>query len=352
MRFIALGRTQWLHDSIRACVSAGHEAGLILTAPPAPEYTAGPEDFERLARELGCPCALIAGGLDETSRGLMRDARASVAISVNWPVVLSESVLGLLPRGVVNAHMGDLPRFRGNACPNWALLLGETAVVVTLHRMSTELDAGPVLLQKSCPISEDTYIGDIYRFAGDVLPRMFVDVLDGLERGDLAEQPQAADPAASLRCFPRLPRDGAIDWSRPAREIHRLVRASSRPFAGAYTYLGLERVIVWRARPEPLPGPCIGVPGQVIERRSDGKVAVLTGAGVLLLEEVQTGADPCSRPADWLTSCRMRLGLDVEQELTALRARLLQLEDPLERTQAERRPGEPRGAIGPKTNPS
>src|SRR3954464_12292154 len=130
-----------LYTGIEACVSAGHEPRLIATAPAAPEYDVVERDFERLAGELGCPyfCDTRLDGPDRLE--LLQRAGADVAISVNWPTVIGSAARSPFAHGVLNAHAGDLPRYRGNACPNWAILQGEDRVVVTVHVMADELDA-------------------------------------------------------------------------------------------------------------------------------------------------------------------------------------------------------------------
>lgn len=123
----------------------------------------------------------------------------------------------------------------------------------------------------------------------------------------LEPRPQPEDPSLFLRCFPRTPEDAEIDWRRSAEEIGRLVRASSEPFAGAFTHLNGERLTVWRARAGQLSYPWAGVPGQVAEIDStSGEAAVLTGGGVLFLEEVETPSTGRGRPAGLIRSTRLR----------------------------------------------
>jgi len=291
LRVAALGRTAFLHDAILACRDAGHEVVLIGTAPAAPEYTRTEDDFERLAQEIGCPFFCDARINQPRCIELARGSRAEAAISVNWPTLIAPEMLSVFPHGVINAHAGDLPRFRGNACPNWAILMGEERVVLTLHLMTPGLDDGPILLKRPFPIGPDTYIGDVYRFMGEAIPAMFAEAVSGLEKGTITPVPQPEDSALSLRCFPRRPEDAEIDWGRTAHEIGRLVRASAEPFAGAYSHLEGERVVIWRARPGELSGPWVGVPGHVATvDRGSGSASVLTGNGVLILEEVETAS--------------------------------------------------------------
>jgi methionyl-tRNA formyltransferase len=276
MRFAALGRTRMLLDAITTCVQAGHECVHVATAPAAPEYDVGPDDFAALARRLGA------------SFGELEPRGAEIAISVNWPALIPGDVRARFPGGILNGHAGDLPRFRGNAAPNWAILLGERRVVATVHEMADELDAGPILVQRALEIDESTYIGDVYAFLERTFPALFAEALDGLEVGTLGPRPQAGEP---LRCYPRRPEDGELDWRLGAVALARLVRASAEPFAGAYGWLEGERTTVWRAHAAPLREPSAGICGQVIARRPEtGEVDVLTGDGRLVLEEVETAA--------------------------------------------------------------
>ncbi len=333
MKFAALGRTHLLFESIKLCLREGHQAVLIGTAEASPEYTVTASDFQHLASEVGCPFFLASGLLSAHQRRLLKESGAEIVISINWPTLLPTAVLNLPRYGVLNAHAGDLPRFRGNACPNWAILAGERQIVLTVHRMIRELDAGPILLQKAIPLSTETRIGDVYAALSEIVPQAFLDALNGIADGSVREHPQSEHLADSLRCFPRLPVDGEIDWKQPAEYIHRLVRASSEPFAGAYTYLGEERVIVWKAHVEQLPYPFLGVPGQIIERRAQtGAALVLTGDGVLALEEIESppGSGRIS-PTTLLISTRLRLGLDVASVISDLRARIVTLEHAITR---------------------
>lgn len=327
MKVAAFGRTQWLYNSIQALADQGHQIVLIGTCSAAPEYSVGEEDFEALAEQFNanffCDAAINQGRYLE----MMRESGAEVAISVNWLTLIGQSVLDQFPHGVINAHMGPLPRFRGNATPGWAILLGEDEVVVTLHHMVVELDAGPILLQRSVPLGDEVYIGDVYRFVDENIPSMFVEVVDGLEQGTIVPREQPDDPALSLRCFPRLPRDSELDWSESAESLARLVRASAEPFSGAYTYEGTKKIVVWRAYASQLDFPYVGAPGQVVWRnRTSGEVAVLARSGILVLQEVEDDTGTRSPAASLVKSMRTRFGMDYSLLIAQLEKRIAELE--------------------------
>lgn len=309
-------------------MARGHELVLVGTAPAAPEYTVGPAEFAALAEDAGAAYFCDAAVNRPEYVELAGASGAAVAISVNWPTLIGAEMLARFEHGVVNAHAGDLPRFRGNATPNWAILAGEDRVVLSLHRMVEELDAGPILAQRAFPLTDATYVADVYRFLAQAVPELFVEVLDGLEAGTIVARDQPDGPELSLRCFPRQPGDGEIDWSRPAVDLARLVRASAEPFAGAYSYLGTDKVVVWRAHAEELGYPALGVPGQVVDiRAAAGEVAVLAGEGLLVLEVVGTEQAGRRPAAEVVRSTRTRFGMDVAGQLAGLLHRIRELEE-------------------------
>lgn len=294
MRVAVLGRTHWLRDAARRLLEAGHDLTLVATAPGAPEYRADEEDFRALAAHVDATFALNE----------IPDTDAELAVSVNWPRLLTGEVIERFPRGIVNAHAGDLPRYRGNAAPNWAIINGEHEVVLTFHLMDESLDSGPVLGKYRYPLGARTTIGDVYAWLDTAIPQGFVDVVGGLEAGTLEARPQPTDPALALRVPPRRPEDSELDWERGAAELDRLVRASSEPFAGAFSYLEGERITVWRARPDAARAD--RAVGELLEPRPDG-VPVATGDGLLVLEEVELGSRR-GHATELLGSARGRLG--------------------------------------------
>ena len=332
MRFAAIGRTQWLYDAIGQAREAGHELALLGTCPASPESTRTETDFADLARELDAPFFSDAR-INEPERVKMAaECGAPIAISVNWQTLIREPFRSRFELGVINAHAGDLPRYRGNAPVNWAILRGEPEVVLSLHRMVDDLDAGPVVGRRVFPLSTSTYVQEVIRFLDEQIPRMFVEALDRAASGALEETPQSIVPTDISRCLPRHPFDSQIRWEQTAVEICALVRATAEPFAGAYTYLGSDRLTVWRAHVEPLPYEHIGVPGQVLSRRPDGGVAVLTGDGTLVITESSLGSETRRTPSEIVRSTRARLGMtaeidDVYRRLDELIRRVEALED-------------------------
>jgi UDP-4-amino-4-deoxy-L-arabinose formyltransferase/UDP-glucuronic acid dehydrogenase (UDP-4-keto-hexauronic acid decarboxylating) len=328
MNVTAIGRTEMLYSSIQAVNSAGHEIDRIITCGDENFYTTSAAGFEQLATNIGAEYYFCTDLGSEEMVNRLSDGQSDVAISVNWKYPISRSVLTAFDHGVLNAHAGDIPRYRGNAAPNWAILNGEDEVVLTVHRMNKEIDAGPIVRQSQVPITEQTYLGEVYEAMRTQFPELFVESLSGLEDGMITPQPQPDDPTTILRGYPRVPKDSEIDWKQSATGIHRLVRASAEPLFGAYTYLGTEKLIIWRARVEAPAHQYCGTPGQVAERRPDsGEVSVITGEEFLVLEEVQRENGDRTAATDAITSIRTRLGMDKQAEIRRLTERIAELED-------------------------
>jgi UDP-4-amino-4-deoxy-L-arabinose formyltransferase/UDP-glucuronic acid dehydrogenase (UDP-4-keto-hexauronic acid decarboxylating) len=258
---------------------------------------------------------------DDTAVSTFRQSDSQIAISVNWQTLIRRPVLDAFKYGVINAHAGDLPRYRGNAAPNWAIINNEDEVVLTIHRMSEDLDAGPIHAQHSVPLDEETYIGDVYDAMYERFPKLFVTVVADAATDSLTPTPQPSEPSAALRCYARRPTDSELQWTEPATDLSRVVRASSEPLFGAYTWIDGEKLRIWRAHVEQPPHDCLGTPGQVAERRPEtGEVAVLTGEGFLVLETVQRDSIDDTRrdAAAVIESVRTRLGMDVTGTLAAI----------------------------------
>lgn len=304
MKIAIVGRTHWLLDTMQRLMEAGHTIVCVITAPAATEYQAREEDFEALALEAGA-VFLKDGAQDQDAMiEIFKSTQPDIAISINWPKILGNDVCALPTHGVLNAHAGDLPRYRGNACPNWAILADEPHIGLCVHAMAAgEVDSGPIYARTTLTNSSDLYIQDVYHWMDETIPEAFTQALTCLADPEFVPIDQAKSLVTPLRCHPRRAEDGAIDWIQDASSIQRLIRASSRPFAGAFAqFENQNKVTIWRARVAELDYDVHAVPGQIIGRAADGAIRVACGSGVLEIEEAE-----CSNGASLSASNRYRL---------------------------------------------
>jgi methionyl-tRNA formyltransferase len=239
----------------------------------------------------------------------------------------------------VNVHYADLPRYRGRATVNWAVINGEPHTAITIHELVPKLDGGAILFQQRVPIGPDDSVACLYDRLNAIQRDALGRTVEAFLEGDCG-QPQIE--AESTYACTRLPQDGNVDWSRPAREIHALVRALVAPFPGAFTHIAGERLTIWCAAPvADAPSYAGRIPGRVVGvSRANGWVDVLTGDGVLRLLEVQReGADRVPA-ATVIRSVKATLGLrsvELLERIRLLEERIAQLTNTVEGLVHDRR---------------
>lgn len=321
MKVAIIGRGQALYDTAIRLKEAGHEIGVIITAKAAPEYTRNEHDFDKLARTLGVPffVALVPSFIEgEFTEKELRGCE--IGVSINWPWIIGAEPISWFKHGILNAHMGDLPRYRGNACASWAILNGEDLVVITIHKMvGGQLDYGKVICHSVWALPDDMYVGDIYQAFEDNVPDLFLLALSLLDRDPGYEEKYVTpDDPNGFRCYPRMPQDGFIDWFQSAEHIHRLIRASGAPFKGAYTYqiVGdhLKKLIILESYVIGKPLADKAVPGSIMENNGQtGESRVYCGWCALAITKCRySDEDEPFQPGKRWKSIRMRLGVRPE----------------------------------------
>ena len=222
-------------------------------------------------------------------------------------------------RPFVNVHYAPLPRYRGRATVNWAIINGEPRCAISIHSLVAGLDAGGILFQQFVPIGPSDTVTDLYERLNAIQRDARAGAVARRLQGDEG-QPQ--DESQATYACTRLPEDGEIDWSASTEAADRLVRALTDPFPGAFTWLGLRRLVIRRAEPCREPRYEGRVPGRVVRiDRSAGAVDVLTGDGVLRLHEVALDGAAPQRAADLIRSVRQTLGLSTTRLAAALEGR-------------------------------
>lgn len=309
MKIAIIGRSEVLYESAKALIEADHDVVLIVTAKEAPEYTKSLMDFRELANSLKVEFVHAPNMLTTTIvvDALNRAAPLDIGVSYNYTGMIPQNVIDLFPMGILNAHGGDLPRYRGNACQAWAILNGEEKIGLCIHRMiGDELDSGDILARTYLPIDINSTIGQAMNWIGRVTPSLFVDTLEQLRRDpSFVLERQSKDPTLALRCYPRRPDDGRIDWRKPAVEVLRLINASGKPYSGAFCDFEGQKLIVWRADLVEDDEVFCAVPGQVTAL-GEGFVDVACGMGKIRIREAEMDGRSES-PRTWIQSIRKRL---------------------------------------------
>ena len=264
--------------------------------------------------EISAFCRMREMLFRETKDLLTTDAAAAWAtsppdllIAVNWRYLMQRAVLSLPRKGAFLFHDSLLPAYRGFSPTVWAMINGESQTGATLLEMADEVDAGGIVDQAAVPIGDDDAIADVTQRVTEAYLCLLERNLPNLLAGSTRPIPQ--NHSLATFCCKRLPEDNRINWSLPAVQIHNLIRATSRPYPGAYASIAGRRMIIWSAKLMKGTRKYVGiVPGRVIEITKGEGVTVLTGDGVLRLCEVQVESEQIT-PA-WLVLNRLAYTLN------------------------------------------
>jgi methionyl-tRNA formyltransferase len=245
--------------------------GLAVVAP----------EVKQLAVARGVPVLQPEKLRDPATMDALRGLRPDLVVVAAYGKILPRALLDLPTHGCINVHASLLPRHRGAAPIQWAILAGDAVTGVTIMAMAEEMDAGDVLLVRETPIAPDDTAGTLGARLATLGAEALDEAVGALKAGTLRATPQ---PTAGITFAPRIEREhGRLDWQRPAVELARVVRAFA-PAPGAFTTLGGRTLKVFLAATESAAHGA--APGRVLEASPAG-IAVATGSGALRLREVQ-----------------------------------------------------------------
>ena len=305
MKVAIIGRTEILYKAAEELHEAGHEITCICTAKEAPEYPKTSADFQQLAEKWNFP--FIHSPRIGEEIAIIREAQSDIGVSVNYPGLIPQSVISCFPLGFLNAHGGDLPRYRGNACQAWAILNGEERIGLCIHKMiGGELDSGDIITRDYLPIDRTTKITKVWDWMTERVPALMLEAVEQLSKdSSYVLQRQSRDSTDALRCYPRRPEDGRIDWRQNAIDVLRLINASNKPYAGAFCEFEGNKMIIWDAELVDEQENFCATPGQVT-LVGESFVEVACQKGKLKLKEVEIMGQ-LGIPVRWIKSTRNRL---------------------------------------------
>jgi methionyl-tRNA formyltransferase len=286
-------RTVWVsfdtigRDCLEAAADVGAEVVGIVSLPgPIDPNRSGQCSFEDVAERLG---AVLHATRDVNAEGTIEAVRGlepELVFVVGWSQLVHEPFIALASDGVFGMHPTLLPRHRGRAPIPWAILTGLARTGVTLFEIvDATADSGSIVGQVTLDVAPDETATTLFERLADAHVELTREYVPQLLAGSAPRTPQ--DPSRASSWHKRTPTDGIIDWETRAPYLYDWVRAQTRPYPGAFTFLGDERVIVWSARPVELSESAPA--GTVVDVGPEGPV-VACGEGGLVLEEIQTGA--------------------------------------------------------------
>lgn len=286
LKVLFMGTPEFSAVTLQALLDAGYPVVGVVTQPDRPvgrgkKLQAPP--VKRLALEHGLPIFQPRRLRKPEVVAELKGLGADVTVVVAYGQILSKEALALGPLGAINVHGSLLPRWRGAAPIQRAIMAGDTETGITTMWMDEGMDTGDICLMARTPIGPEDTAGTLH----DRLARMGADLLlETLRQVEAGTAPRIPQPAQGVTYAAKLERaDEEIDWSRPAKALANQIRGLN-PWPGAYTFGPKGSLKIWRAVPL-TPSPAPGQPGQVVALRKGQGFVVAAGSGSLLVQEVQ-----------------------------------------------------------------
>jgi len=305
MRVIFMGTPDFAVPSLTGVAQSGHELVGVVTRPDKPRgrgQQMRPTEVKAAVAFLGLdvpilqPVSLKDENFHAELKALEPDLFAVVAF-----LILPRSVLAIPKQGSVNVHPSLLPKYRGAAPIQWAIINGEAETGVTIFQLSPRVDAGDVLIQEKVAIGEDETAGELYGWMKVKGAELLVRAINGVSDSSLMPVPQTDEGVTRA---PKLEKDdGRIDWTKGAQDIRNLVRGTN-PFPGAFTFWRNKQLKVHKTTV--VDGS--DDPGSVIF--ADGKIGIGVGTGTenLVLDEVQPAGKKRMSGVDFVRGYRIERG--------------------------------------------
>jgi methionyl-tRNA formyltransferase len=301
LRIVFAGTPEFAVPPLEALHAAGHEIVAVYTQPDRPagrgqSLTASP--VKRRALELGLPVEQPATLKVADAVERLRERAPDLMVVVAYGLILPQAVLDVPRLGCWNIHASLLPRWRGAAPIQRAILAGDDITGITIMQMDAGLDTGPMLLVREVPIGPGECGGELHDRLSRVGAEAIVAAVSEWQAGRITPRPQPAEGASYAAKLRK--EEARIDWSQAAAVIARQVRAFN-PWPVAETTWDGRQLRIWRAERAPGVATAGAVPGTVLEAAA-GRIVVATGDGALSLLQVQVAGRRALSAAEFLNA--------------------------------------------------
>ncbi|HVZ64239.1 MAG TPA: formyltransferase [Opitutaceae bacterium] len=287
-RILFFGYSEVGYECLSLLLERGDDVVALITHEDNPNEKIWFQPPAVAARKKGLPVFTPESVNTPEWREKIAALRPDLILSVYYRHMIGTKILALPRLGAWNMHGSLLPKYRGRAPINWAVLHGEPRIGMTLHRMVKAPDAGAVVDQEGVEIGPRDTAEQAFRKVLPCARRVLARQIDALLAGTAREQPQ--DEAQATYFGGRKPEDGRIAWTQPSRQIFNLIRAVTDPYPGAFTDVGPARLMVWWAEPDsPAARGRRGRPGEIL---SVAPLVVATGDGALELTKTNWAGAP------------------------------------------------------------
>jgi len=287
MKIIFFGSSEFALPSLKALLADEHEVSCVVTQPDRQKgrglQLAGTA-VKALAQEEGVKVYQPLNVNTVVAANYLKTFKPDLFVVISYGQILSKNLLGIPKKFAINAHASLLPKYRGAAPINWAIINGEKNTGITIIKMEDKMDAGPVMLQKVLEISDWDNAVSLTDKLSQLAAQALLEILESIKKNTFTLRQQNNEEVTLALKLEK--NDGLIDWSQTARKIYNLIRGVLG-WPGAYTYLQGRLLKIYKAEPVSASGICgQHLCGQIIEATEAG-ITVATAEGCLVIKELQ-----------------------------------------------------------------
>lgn len=312
MKVIFMGTPEFSVGTLEALIDAGHEVVLVVTQPDKPKGRGGKMQYtpvKEAALKHGIPVYQPKKIREEACIEELRTYQADIMVVIAFGQILPQEILDMTPYGCINVHASLLPKYRGAAPIQWAVINGEKVSGVTTMQMDAGLDTGDMLLKTEVVLDENETGGSLHDKLAAAGASLCVETLKGLEAHTIHPEKQGESPTEYARMLDKSL--GNIDWSRTAEGIERLIRGLN-PWPSAYTGWNGKTMKIWEAEVAPQGETAVQEPGTVVRVEKNGFL-VQTGSGLLKVCTLQIPGKKRMDAGAFLRGYPMEAGLVLEK---------------------------------------
>ena len=306
MRILFMGTPEFAVPSLEGLIQAGHPLCGVFSQPDKPKNRGMkllPTPVKVCAQTHESPVYQPEKLRDGAAMEIIRTLAPELIVVAAYGRILPDDILNYPAKGCVNVHSSLLPRYRGAAPINWAVLNGDTVTGVTIMHMASELDAGDIIAQRAADIGPDENAQQLYGRLAGLGGELLVETVAAIEAGTVGRTPQDGRKATLA---PMLTRElSPMDWRRTAQELHNQVRGLV-PWPAATAELGGKRCKIFSAAPET--AGTDAAPGAVLEAGKRGVLIACGGGTALRILELQPDGGKRMKAADYLRGHPLPLG--------------------------------------------
>ena len=300
MRIVFMGTPSFAVVSLEALVKAGHQVAGVFSQPDKPvgrhQNKLQPTPVKERAQDYDIPVYQPETLRDGSALAILKELDPELIVAAAYGRILPDDILALPPKGCINVHSSLLPKYRGSAPINWAILNGDSETGVTIQEMVHDLDAGDVILQRATPIGADEDAAALYDRLAELGGELLTEAVAQIEAGTVTRTPQDHEKATLAPMLSRAL--SPINWTRPAQAVHDQIRGLYPWPAASTDVISGDTIKIYRSS---LPGKTVSTyPGVIVSADKQG-IDIACGDGqVLRILELQAPGGKRMSAADYL----------------------------------------------------